>query len=192
VDYVIVDTEITLYFQNSGTTTLDSDSADMAIYVAGDAVTITSTTVVSGAGEWYEGELLKVVGTHGNAAYANDDEVKKESVDIHNTADQLIYQTENQMKEAGDKITDEDKKPIEDAVEQLKQANGGSDIDAIKTAIENLNKAWEPVAQKMYQAEQSQTAQEKSESTGTSSAKDSKTTKEGEVEDADFEVVEEG
>ena len=124
--------------------------------------------------------------------HAKDDEVKKESVDIHNTADQLIYQTENQMKEAGDKITDEDKKSIEDAVEQLKQTNGGSDIDAIKTAIENLNKAWEPVAQKMYQAEQSQTAQEEPESTGTSSAKDSKTTKEGEVEDADFEVVEEG
>ena len=124
--------------------------------------------------------------------HAKDDEAKKESVDIHNTADQLIYQTENQMKEAGDKITDEDKKPIEDAVEQLKQANGGSDIDAIKTAIENLNKAWDPVAQKMYQAEQSQTAQEEPESTGTSSAKDSKTTKEGEVEDADFEVVEEG
>ena len=124
--------------------------------------------------------------------HAKDDEAKKESVDIHNTADQLIYQTENQMKEAGDKITDEDKKSIEDAVEQLKQTNGGSDIDAIKTAIENLNKAWEPVAQKMYQAEQSQTAQEEPESTGTSSAKDSKTTKEGEVEDADFEVVEEG
>ena len=124
--------------------------------------------------------------------HAKDDEAKKESVDIHNTADQLIYQTENQMKEAEDKITDEDKKPIEDAVELLKQANGGSDIDAIKTAIENLNKAWEPVAQKMYQAEQSQTAQEEPESTGTSSAKDSKTTKEGEVEDADFEVVEEG
>ena len=124
--------------------------------------------------------------------HAKDDEAKKESVDIHNTADQLIYQTENQIKEAGDKITDEDKKPIEGAVEQLKQANGGSDIDTIKTAIENLNKAWEPVAQKMYQAEQSQSAQEGPESTGTSSAKDSKTTKEGEVEDADFEVVEEG
>ena len=125
--------------------------------------------------------------------HAKDDEAKKESVDIHNTADQLIYQTENQMKEAGDKITDEDKKSIEDAVEQLKQANGGSDIDAIKIAIENLNKTWEPVAQKMYQAAQSQTGQEEPESTGNSSAKDSKTTKkEGEVEDADFEVVEEG
>ncbi|HIF15993.1 MAG TPA: hypothetical protein EYQ85_01915 [Candidatus Poseidoniales archaeon] len=75
VDYVIGTKRITLYFQNSGTTTLDSDSADMAIYVAGDAVTITSTTVVSGAGEWYEGELLKVVGTHAGTAHADDDEV---------------------------------------------------------------------------------------------------------------------
>ena len=48
------------------------------------------------------------------------------------------------------------------------------------------------MAQKMYQAAQSKTAQEGPESTATSSAKDSKTTKEGEVEDADFEVVEEG
>ncbi|SVD49125.1 uncharacterized protein METZ01_LOCUS401979, partial [marine metagenome] len=86
--------------------------------------------------------------------YAKEDESKKEIVDTHNSADQLIYQTENQMKEAGDKITDEEKKPIEDAVEQLKQANGGSDIDTIKKAIENLNIVWQPVAQKMYQAQQ--------------------------------------
>ena len=48
--------------------------------------------------------------------HAKDDEEKKESVDTHNTADQLIYQTESQMKDAGDKISDDDKKTIEDAV----------------------------------------------------------------------------
>lgn len=122
--------------------------------------------------------------------YAKEDESKKEIVDTHNSADQLIYQTENQMKEAGDKITDEEKKPIEDAVEQLKQANGGSDVDAIKAATENLNKAWEPVAQKMYQAAQSQTPP------GTDDVKEGETNtsdekQEAEVEDADFEVVEE-
>ncbi len=124
--------------------------------------------------------------------HAKDDEAKKESVDTHNTADQLIYQTESQMKEAGDKLSDDDKKPIEDAVEQLKQANGSSDVDAIKTAIERLNKAWEPVAQKMYQAAQAQPYPEETESSGNSSENESKTTKEGKVEDADFEVVEEG
>ena len=84
-------------------------------------------------------------------------------------------------------------KSIEDAVEQLKQANGGSDVDTIKAAIEKLNKAWEPVAQKMYQAAQqeAQTSQnganvnaDQAESNGATSKKD------GEVEDADFEVVE--
>jgi archaellum component FlaG (FlaF/FlaG flagellin family) len=75
VGYVTGTKTITLYFQNSGTATLDKDSANMAIYVAGAAVTITSTTVVSGASEWYEGELLKVVGTHAGSAHADDDEV---------------------------------------------------------------------------------------------------------------------
>ena len=122
--------------------------------------------------------------------YAKEDESKKEIVDTHNSADQLIYQTENQMKEAGDKITDEEKKPIEDAVGQLKQANGGSDVDAIKTAIENLNKAWEPVSQKMSQAAQSQTTP------GTNDVKEGEVNtsdekQEAEVEDADFEVVDE-
>ena len=73
----------------------------------------------------------------------------------------------------------------------MKQANGGSDIVAIKSAIENLNKAWEPVAQKMYQAAQSQPSNEESESTDGEPTKESKTVKNGEVEDADFEVVEE-
>ena len=122
--------------------------------------------------------------------YAKEDESKKEIVDTHNSADQLIYQTENQMKEAGDKITDEEKKPIEDAVEQLKQANGGSDVDAIKTAIENLNKAWEPVSQKMSQAAQSQTTPGTNDvKEGEANTSDEK--QEVEVEDADFEVVDE-
>ena len=125
--------------------------------------------------------------------YAKDDETKKESVDTHNAADQLIYQTESQMKEAGDKLSDDDKKPIEDAVEQLKQANGSSDVDAIKTAIERLNKAWEPVAQKMYQAAQQEAQTPPNGADVNTDANESSegSTKEGDVEDADFEVVEE-
>ncbi len=125
--------------------------------------------------------------------HAKDDEAKKESVDTHNTADQLIYQTESQMKEAGDKLSDDDKKPIEDAVEQLKQANGSSDVDAIKTAIERLNKAWEPVAQKMYQAAQQEAQTPPNGADVNTDANESSegSTKEGDVEDADFEVVEE-
>ena len=124
--------------------------------------------------------------------HAKEDENKKESVDTRNTADQLIYQTESQIKEAGDKISDDEKKTIKDAVEQLKQANGGSDVDAIKTAIENLNKAWEPLAQKMYQAAQQKTQTSPNDADVNTDANESSesSAKEGEVEDADFEVVE--
>ena len=126
--------------------------------------------------------------------HAKEDENKKESVDTHNTADQLIYQTESQIKEAGDKISDDEKKLIEDAVEQLKQANGGSDVDAIKIAIENLNKAWEPISQKMYQAAQQESQTSPNDAadinTDKTASNGNNVKKEGEVEDADFEVVE--
>ena len=124
--------------------------------------------------------------------HAKEDENKKESVDTRNTADQLIYQTESQIKEAGNKISDDEKKPIEDAVEQLKQANGGSDVVAIKTAIENLNKAWEPVSQKIYQAAQqeAQTPPNGADVNTDANKSSEGSAKEGEVEDADFEVVE--
>lgn len=125
--------------------------------------------------------------------HAKEDDSKKESVNTHNTAEQLIYQTENQLKEADKKLTDDEKKSIEDILEQLKQANGGTNIEAIKTAIENLNKAWEPVAQKMYQAAQKE-AQSSSNNgadvnTNSDDSSNGNTQEEG-VEDADFEVVE--
>ncbi len=123
--------------------------------------------------------------------YAKDDESKKESVEVHNTAEQLIYQTETQLKDAGEKLSDSDKKPVVDALEQLKQANKGSDIDAIKNATENLNKAWEPLAQKMYQANQAQQGDSPESGQANDPDSDSKASKESEVEDADFEVVEE-
>ena len=123
--------------------------------------------------------------------HAKEDESKKESVDVHNTADQLLYQTENQIKESGDKLTDAEKKPIQDALDKLKQANSGSDIEAIKSAMETLNKAWEPVAQKMYQAAQ-QEAESKEKTNSNSADSGEKSAKKEEVEDADFEVVEEG
>ena len=122
--------------------------------------------------------------------YAKDDESKKDSVNTHNSADQLIYQTESQIKEAGEKLTDDEKKPIEGALEQLKQANSGSDLESIKTAIESLNKAWEPVAQKMYQAAQSEAQSNGADVNSENDASASASTKKEEVEDADFEVVE--
>ena len=104
---------------------------------------------------------------------------------------EIIF-NKNQIKDAGDKLSDDEKKPIEDAVEKLKQANGGSDVDVIKTAIENLNKAWEPVAQKMYQAAQQESQTSTNGSNVNTDVNDTSKgdDKEGEVVDADFEVME--
>ena len=123
--------------------------------------------------------------------HAKEDEGKRESVDTHNTADQLIYQTENQIKESGDKLSDEEKKSVESALDQLKQANSGSDIESIKSSIENLNKAWEPVAQKMYQASAEQQNSSANNTQADNVNSSDSNAKEAVVEDADFEVVEE-
>jgi molecular chaperone DnaK len=118
--------------------------------------------------------------------HEKEDNDKKDAVETHNTADQLVYQTEKQVEELGDKISDDDKKSILEAVEKLKEANKGTDIDAIKSATDELNKSWSSVSEKMYQQaqeEQAQQAPQENQST--------ETTKDENVEDADFEVVDE-
>ena len=71
-----------------------------------------------------------------------------------NTADSLIFQTEKQLKDYGDKLSEENKKPIEEALANLKTAHGSQDLDGIDPAVEALNKAWEGAAQEMYAAQQ--------------------------------------
>ena len=124
--------------------------------------------------------------------HAKEDEGKKESVDTHNTADQLIYQTESQIKEMDDKLSESDKNKLKETLESLKQANKGSDIESIKVSIEKLNKTWEPIAQKAYQeaAKQQQSANPDPNSNGSKTKESSTNSSEEKVEDADFEVVE--
>ncbi len=83
--------------------------------------------------------------------YAAEDKARKEEVDTHNAADQTVYQTEKALGELGDKISAEEKAPIEAAVEKLKEANKGTDIQAIKDATEEVQKAFYAVSEKLYQ-----------------------------------------
>ncbi len=87
-------------------------------------------------------------------ANADADKKEKEKVEKLNTADSLIFQTEKQLKDYGDKLSDENKKPIEEALAQLKEVHQKQDLDAIDPAVEALNKAWEGASQEMYQATQ--------------------------------------
>jgi len=82
--------------------------------------------------------------------YAAEDKARKDEVDARNMADQTIYQTEKTMNELGDKATDADKAPVVAAIEKLKETLKGTDVEAIKADTEAVQKAFYPIAEKLY------------------------------------------
>ena len=85
-------------------------------------------------------------------ANAEADKSEKEKIEKVNAADSMIFQTEKQLKEYGDKLSDDNKKAVEEALENLKEAHKSGDLTAIDAAMEGMNKAWEGAAQEMYAA----------------------------------------
>jgi molecular chaperone DnaK len=85
-------------------------------------------------------------------ANAESDKNEKEKVEKINSADSMIFQTEKQLKEYGDKLSEGNKKGIEDALQTLKDAHKSQDLAAIDSSLEGLNKAWEAASQEMYAA----------------------------------------
>jgi molecular chaperone DnaK len=116
-----------------------------------------------------------------------EDKTKREEIDVHNQAEQLIYQTEKNVKEFDEKLDKSDRKSIEDAVDELKKTNDGSNLDDIRSAMEKLNSLWNTLASKMYDASKAETTEQGE--PATSGKKSSKKKDEDEIEDADFEVV---
>ncbi len=90
------------------------------------------------------------------AANAEEDRKAKEIVDKLNGADSLIFQTEKQMKEYGDKIPADKKEPIETALKELKEAHQSKNIEMIDAAMAKMNTAWQAASQDMYNASQQQ------------------------------------
>jgi len=118
--------------------------------------------------------------------HESEDKKKREEVDVKNQADQLIYQTEKNIKEFDDKLTSDDRKQLEDCVESLKKANESSNVDDVKKQVDELNTVWNKIASTLYEAakQQEPESKEKSEKKATKKSK-----VDGEIEDADFEVV---
>ena len=83
--------------------------------------------------------------------FAAEDKARKDEVDTHNNAEHMIYQTEKTLGELGDKVSEEEKAPILAAVEKLKELNKGTDVQAIKDATEEVQKAFYAVSEKLYQ-----------------------------------------
>lgn len=118
-------------------------------------------------------------------AKANEaaDKQARERVDKLNKADSVIFQSEKQLKEVGDKLSAANKSAIEKAVANLKEAHEKQNVDALEGLIDQVNNAWQAAAPDMQNASSSGNAEQ---STNTSGAND---TKDGEVTDVDFEEV---
>ena len=88
--------------------------------------------------------------------YAEEDKKKRESVDLRNEADQMVYQTEKILADDGDKFSDSDKTELNEKMDALKEALKGEDLDAIKNAKEALTNKFYEVSQKLYESAQAQ------------------------------------
>ena len=131
-----------------------------------------------------ESEIDKMV--NDAKKHETEDKENREMVDLHNQAEQLVYQTEKNINEFGEKLSDDEKKILTDAVEKLKTANSSSNKDDIKSAMDELNAEWNKLASKMYEASKET---EQTEAGTSSNGEEKKKKEEGEIEDADFEVV---
>ncbi|MFC2087497.1 molecular chaperone DnaK, partial [Bacteroidota bacterium] len=123
--------------------------------------------------------------------HADEDKKAKERIDKINIADSLIFQTEKQLNEFGDKISVEKKQPIENALNQLKEAQKNQDLDAIEKSTAELNNAWQAASQEIYNAQQQQQASQE-EAHADAQGAESKSSgggKDEEVTDVDFEEV---
>jgi len=125
-------------------------------------------------------------------AHEEDDRHRKEEVDTRNQADAMIYQTDKNLKEYGEKLQPEEKGKLNNALEDLKKAQSSGNVKMMKDSIESMNQAWSEISSKMYERVRTETPpppppdagqtyeQPQSESTGK---------KDENIQDADFEIV---
>jgi molecular chaperone DnaK len=114
------------------------------------------------------------------------DKKKRESVDVRNQADTLIHSTEKNLKEHGSKVSDAEKKAIEDASNSLKESLKSEDIEDIKKKTEALVQASMKLGEAIYKSQQSASPE-----AGKDEGKENKDKKDDNVVDADFEEVKE-
>ena len=123
------------------------------------------------------------------AANAAADQQEKEKVDTINKADSMIFQTEKQLKEFGDKLPADKKAPIESALQELKDAHKNQDVAAINAAIDKLNNVFQAASQEMYNAQAQQQAGAQQGAQGAPNGGQPNGGKDQEVTDVDFEEV---
>ena len=123
------------------------------------------------------------------AANAEADKKEKERIDTINKADSMIFQTEKQLKEFGDKLPADKKQPIETALQKLKDAHKAQDVAAINSAIDELNNVFQAASQEMYNAQQQQGGTQQGAPHADQQQQTNNGGKDQEVTDVDFEEV---
>ncbi len=118
-------------------------------------------------------------------ANAETDKQAKESIDKLNAADNMIFQTEKQLKEFGEKLPEDKKQPIEEALTELKKAHEEKNLEAIDASMEKLNTVFQAASQEMYAASQEAEQQ----AGGAEGAPTDESSSDEEVTDVDFEEV---
>jgi len=121
-------------------------------------------------------------------ANAESDKLVKEKADKLNEADAMIFQTEKQLSEFGDKISEDNKKPVEEALEELKKAYETKEIETIQPALDKINEVWKAASEEMYKA-QAEAQQDGGTPAGDAEAQGEATEENSDVEDVDFEEV---
>ena len=111
--------------------------------------------------------------------HSKEDKAKREEIELRNNADQLVYQTEKQLEDLGDKIDENSKNEIKELVDKVKSLKDSQDIDKLKEAVDSLNKKWAEISQKIY-ANNPQS---------NDTAEQEKSSDDNDADDADFEVV---
>src|ERR1035437_10134545 len=137
----------------------DIDANGILHVTAKDKGTGKSHNIRIEAGSGLNKEEIEKMKNEAKANEASDREAK-EKIEKINQADSLIFQTEKQIKEYGDKIPADKKGPIESALAKLKEAHKTQDIAAIDTAVAEMNTAWTAASEEMYKATQDAGAQE--------------------------------
>ena len=122
-------------------------------------------------------------------ANADTDKKERDKVDKLNSADSLIFQTEKQLKEFGDKLSDENKNAIQKDLDKLKELHKNQNIDEIDSAIESLNKSWEGASQEIYKASQEQQAGQATQTQSSTENNKAEDKKGDDISDVDFEEV---
>jgi molecular chaperone DnaK len=135
--------------------TFDIDSNGILHVHAKDKATGKSQSIrIEASSGLSEDEIAKMKSEA--EAHAEEDKKAKERIDKLNSADAMVFQTEKQMKEYGDKLPADKKAEIESVVEELKTAHKAEDIPAIDAAMEKMNNLWQAASQEMYQNTQAE------------------------------------